>query len=375
MTTNLHRMALFNEKENVESGSTRRRGGLNLFKPKASIAQQHKSSTGLLGLTTVKGFEEVLTKDFSQLEPLSQLEMNVLEKGGARPDVSIGRICAEDGSGLAAASVKGSRSLHLMRKQLEHPLEETDCSEQDCSQILNEQPLTVLAQERMQETSWGAVSTCSASLIAHLCNAESTKAPLLNEFDERSESEIRCDWLKPADPILPSLLQIPCEKPRQCSETDNIIEIQCDERIPFEVPDCLMPPPHHNPNTDHVVVFFSVQKCLKHEASRVNKQKLLKLASLCSLYSRKVMHWVTEKCTEQNFSNCLRRMRQLFSPSASRFTRLDNQKLPEFSTKVSSPSKKALAKDKELRAVLLKINEVLASMETASSDNMQVIVD
>ncbi|KAI5059304.1 hypothetical protein GOP47_0025623 [Adiantum capillus-veneris] len=362
----MHARAHSTEKENVESGSARTRFGLSLSKAEASIAE-HKSSAVLFGFTNEKRFQERSNK------PLKEREVNVLDEAGGGLGASSGSVTTDYGDGLAAAFLEGSQSHHLKGTPLDYPPEEIGSLKPGCRQILVEQPQMVLVQERLQEASCGAHHDIE-SYKAPFFSTESMRAPLLREYQDRSEDEIPCDLLRPDDPFLFTQLQNPCEKLRPCFES-KVVEIQCVERSPCAEESDYSMPSHsqHIPNTDHVVVLFSVQKCLEDNAARANRYKLLKLSSFCSLYSHKVFGWVTRMVREQNITYCLQRIQQIFSPSAARgFTRLDSQKLPKVSTKMCSPSsKKGLGKDKELRVVLLKINEVLASMKTSSSENMQ----
>ncbi|KAH7404702.1 hypothetical protein KP509_15G039300 [Ceratopteris richardii] len=120
-----------------------------------------------------------------------------------------------------------------------------------------------------------------------------------------------------------------------------------------------------NVREGHTVVFFSPQKYLQENAAKCNTDNFSNLYSIYILYYHNIMCWIKRTFGKKAITRQVHRLKQIFSPSSRGFVYLDSQKSPKFPHNATY-SKKKMANDDELRAVLLKINDVLTSMDRDS---------
>lgn len=401
-TANLYKKVTYGEKENlVSAGSGRAKGGSLDF-------SNSNINTGLSGFIDGKRLQDrfaCLSKPVTRLEIKVVDELNE-EVGGpicdGKPVNECKAIARKVSAGPLTGILEKTESFYSQKRQSDFRREDSLCfapnSSIQSSIIESREEAQAIAsvQEKMKGTSHDLCAESTQSMkapllsqfqhrsdiksfnfthrpeIANPCSLSqlksptqnfeenvcdvwrqyplTAKTPLYGQFRAQNMGEHSCSMMRPESLKIPVLAQ---------SKSQSIQDAQSFEEISAQ-------------NNDHFVVLFSVQNALRGSTGRIIRQELLKLSSLCSQYSRKILSWILSLATEENIRGCLRRLRQIFSSKPRGFVNLNSQKMPEFSTNTSSSSSnRKLAKDKELKAVLMKINEVLTSMERTYPDSVQ----
>eukprot|EP00250_Pteridium_aquilinum_P016324 c23049_g1_i1 orf=169-1917(+) len=271
---------------------------------------------------------------------------------------------------------KQGRSTHNCAEQVHKHVKETSCDLCSHSDQTMKAPLLSQFQDRSEQESVRGLVTHSPGLANSRLLSHLESPPKHGRSTENCSENPGYEWRQYIKPAKTSLV---CQ-----SKAQGLEENSCRLWRPELLKSCMLSQLESqriqgsqleisSQNNDHLVVLFSVQDVLKGSAARIGRQQFLKLSSLCVQYSRKILSWITSLCRKPRIKGSLRRLQQMFCYSSRGFIDLNSQKLPEFSTKKSPlSSSRKLAKDDELKAVLMKINEVLVSMDRTVGEQDQL---